>query len=148
MVLAFAYTRYPASPTGRSGPLTAEFLLLQTLTSILTPSIHVQYLRSSINNGAADGLEIISRYAERRPIGRATTRCTCICSCTILESYPSVRVGPILALTCINAERTSLSGHDTLSDLAFFTPCAQLRGVESCSSSSLPAVGQPADTRS
>src|SRR5690348_15634137 len=71
------------------------------------------------------------------------TRCTCICSCTVLESYPLVRVRPILALTCVNAERTLLSRSDTPSDLVFFAPYSSLRGVESCSSSSPPA-GRPA----
>ena len=49
----------------------------------------------------------------------------------------------MVALTCVNAERTLLSRNDTLPDLAFFTPYAELRGVESCSSSSPPA-GRPA----
>ena len=49
----------------------------------------------------------------------------------------------MVALTCVNAERTLLSRNDTLPDLAFFAPYAELRGVESCSSSSPPA-GRPA----
>src|SRR5690349_12472743 len=91
---------------------------------------------------AADGHDHF-REAGNFSLRRATTRCTCICSCTVLESYPSVRVSPILALTCVNAERTLLSRSDTPSDLVFFAPYASLRGVESCSSSSPPA-GRPA----
>src|SRR6185437_1230453 len=83
------------------------------------------------------------REAGNLSLRRATTRCTCICSCTVLESYPSVRGSPILALTCVNAEPTLLSRSDTPPDLAFFAPYASLRGVESCSSSSPPA-GRPA----
>ena len=54
-----------------------------------------------------------------------------------------MRYTPIVALTCVNAERTLLSRNDTPPDLAFFAPYAELRGVESCSSSSPPA-GRPA----
>src|SRR6185312_14837473 len=87
--------------------------------------------------------QIIFERAENLSLRRATTRCTCICSCTVLETYLSVRVRSILAVTCVNAERTLLSRNDTLPDLAFFAPYASLRGVESCSSSSPPA-GWPA----
>src|ERR1700750_510329 len=83
------------------------------------------------------------REAGNLSLRRATTRCTCICSCTVLESYPSVRGSPILALTCVNAEPTLLSRSDPPPDWAFFAPYASLRGVESCSSSSPPA-GRPA----
>ena len=58
-----------------------------------------------------------------------------------------MRLSPILALTCVNAERTLLSRGDTPSDLVFFAPYASLRGVESCSSSSPPA-GRPASRNS
>ena len=122
--------------------LTANPLLL-TLTSILVPSRRPRYMRRFINNGARRTAADHFREAENLSLRRATTRCTCICSCTVLESYPSVRVRPILALTCVNAERTLLSRNDTLPDLAFFAPYASLRGVESCSSSSPPA-GRPA----
>ena len=37
---------------------------------------------------------------------RATIRCTCICSCTELKSYPLVRSIRIPALTCVNARTT------------------------------------------
>ena len=68
--------------------------------------------------------QIIFHEAENLNLGCATTRCTCICSCTVLESYPSVRDSPIVALTCVNAERTLLSRNDTLPDLGFFAPYA------------------------
>src|SRR6201989_2669512 len=83
------------------------------------------------------------REAGNLSLRRATTRCTCIFSATVIEISPSVRGSPILALTCVNAERTLLSRSDTPPDLAFFAPYASLRGVESCSSSSPPA-GRPA----
>jgi hypothetical protein len=38
--------------------------------------------------------------------------------------FPSARVSPIVALTCVNAGRTLLSRNDTLPDLAFFAPYA------------------------
>jgi hypothetical protein len=141
---AFAsYNIIQNSPTGRSGPVEGRIPSLLTLASIFVPPIPVRNMRSFFNNGARRTAVDHFREAENLSLRRATTRCTCICSCTVLESYPSVRVSPILALTCVNTERALLSRSDTPSDLVFFAPYASLRGVESCSSSSPPA-GRPA----
>jgi hypothetical protein len=52
----------------------------------------------------------------------------------------------MVALTCVNAERTLLSRNDTLPDLAFFAPYAELRRVmlvvqPSGGSASRPIIG-------
>ena len=86
--------------------------------------MRVRYMRRFINNGGRRTAADHFGEAEDHNRRRATTRCTCICSCRVLKSYPSVRGGPIVALTCVNAERTLLSRNDTLPDLAFFAPYA------------------------
>jgi hypothetical protein len=86
--------------------------------------MRVRNMRSFFNNGAQRTAVDHFREVGNLSLSRATTRCTCICSCTVLESYPSVRDSLIVALTCVNAVRTLLSRNDTLPDLAFFAPYA------------------------